>query len=175
MVYQTVEVVYGFKIARRDLDEWVGCDGDKTDDDYYTNPENDQPLPSGVSVYSANHSDDKYVVVGAPVRKYYRVNAKCDKCDTYSTCDDCIGHTTGGWFDVVKMNSDYIVVDSELLCSECCAVNVTNFKSCKECAYPKSAHFHNRDFSRAKRSMKKVLPDIPRQFYLIADDCTCCS
>ncbi len=68
---------------------------------------------------------EKYLV-GEVVHTYYRKNVKCEKCPSYCVCDNCIGITNNGHYDVDKIINTPTTVPLEELCQHCFAHNRKN-------------------------------------------------
>jgi hypothetical protein len=137
-------------------------------------------------------------VIGFDLHTYYRYhNTGCEKCEKYTCCDTCIGQTSNGFYDVVKMQEEIIEVNLRHVCLHCYADNrfdlgmgtiewVHNkLKCCKTCgkypAYPEKspedalARDYHVEQLRKFIDKREVIKGRHIGFYYIMGGCMCCT
>ena len=126
-----VTLFYGYMVTKSDLDkvsdkikEWF--DGDRPEEFgyYLKNRKTEVHIGSVVMRYGYCHcektDDDENMLIGMPIKKYYRVNERCEKCrKSWFCCDDCFNITENGVYDIKKAAKEITEIDKSMICENC--------------------------------------------------------
>ena len=123
MVYTEVIIVLGIKLTEEEAHDLFEI----TEEDYPVVRTKLLRCRKYVKIFEIpnEHEDGprKYIL-GLKVHKYYhKVGFRCDKCEKYSLCDNCIGQTNNGVYDVRAMVTDSVEVNLRHVCLNCFADN----------------------------------------------------
>lgn len=72
--------------------------------------------PGNLEIYRfpcCTENEDSFIF-GECIKSFDRIVIKCDKCpNQYICCDKCIGYTTNGYYDVVKILNEPVIAKKE--------------------------------------------------------------
>jgi len=125
MVYTTVSIILGIHLNREELKEILRVDELGEFDEFDRDLEH-KIINKNVEIFKIPccESENKQYFVGLQMHTYYRKHGiKCDNCDKYSCCDNCIGQTNNGFYDIVRMADNPVEVNSQHVCLHCFSDN----------------------------------------------------
>lgn len=118
------------------------------------------------------------VIIGTVIHNIYRRHVKCDQCELYTCCDDCVKQTIYGSYDVDKIHQSPIRIPCEKICKACNSDQVQDTGRCRNCFYHNSpTNSAGNVFSHTSEEFlfSKEIPQTDIGFFLILDDCLSCS
>nr|QBK86397.1 MAG: hypothetical protein LCMAC102_01920 [Marseillevirus LCMAC102] len=101
----------------------------------------------------------KMHLFGVCVHTYYRYHQRCENCEKYTVCDECIGQTNNGHYDVLTIAESDVKVERRHLCPCCFSDNKSDYDRCKTC---------NSKFDETPRSFDKWLTNVS-YFHLLGE------
>jgi len=143
MVYTQLIIVYGAMVTLEDLRKVTD---DVDEDGCLDNPTLPKLAGHQVEIFSfpcCSKSGCKLYVVGYLMHTYYRKLTRCDKCPSYCVCDECIGMTNNGYYNVNDIVDKPVEVNMRHLCLCCFADNKKDLNAPKESIEEKGAKFMN--------------------------------
>ena len=124
-------------------------------------------------------STNKKYIIGMSMKKIERIYVRCDaNCDKYTLCDRCVGETSIGWFDVVRIHNSIVEVSDDNMCMWC--KNITDEEICDashscECS-DKFTDTHSLIMKKSfDKRIKTYLEEYEMKNYLWIDDCLSCT
>lgn len=132
-------------------------------------------------------SNQTCFILGKKVKSWVRFITTCPKCEEYSLCDDCIGQTEFGYYDVQKILDGPVECPIENTCMYCWRDNrkpITN--KCVACGHkpnwqmrfnwPQENKFEHQPIVEALEAFmedKKIEGEV--KIYYMLDDCLSCT
>lgn len=98
-----------------------------------------------------------------------------DICGPYTVCDECLGTTNNGQYDIVDIFDNVIEVNPDFVCHNCGNDNRIPYTFCKVCNLKRSIRKYEPSYSvkEARKHMK--LADKKIAYYYVVDDCLSCT
>ena len=175
MVYTIVLIVGGIKLNRNEVQTYFDVDEyGYVDDDV---------LEGKIKLYSfpcCSKLQGQTYILGQKIQKYHRKIKECGQpfddgsyiCgEKRIVCDKCLGETTNGPYDVIKIYEEPTTCNPKHLCGNCKSDNREEFTICKMC----NLEYNEVKFGSA--TLDKISEEVkaPIEFYYMIDDCLSCS
>lgn len=142
MVFTTLDLVLGFTTSKEELIKLLNLPQGAELDEYFLTDilQNLFKDRSGGRSQIAVHqfvccskSQGEIYVVGFPLHKYYRQVTHCEKCPGPRTvCDDCIGMTNNGHYDIQDIADGPVKGNIRHICLNCFHDNKRDLMSPQE-------------------------------------------
>lgn len=182
MVFTELQIVRGYVVSVETILKFLeGYDIDTSSEDLYYdvvhffNKEFSGKLGLELLFFPCcSKNGGKMYYLGRIVRKYKRVLHKCDNCKKYTVCDNCIGSTTNGFYDVSKILDEPVKVDQRNICMFCFHDHrYSNFVFCTECDEKEKTP--RETDSTPSPLLEKLVGDTESSFYYRLNDCLSCT
>lgn len=189
MVFQNVLIVAGFRLSRKDITEFIKFILKKTENKI---PED---VDARLLSYTIDMDDvlDRFkemkifippccaeyneFVVGFLIKKYIRLDIKCDKCKDFTCCKKCIGMTENGFYDIDSMFKDLTTINVENICKWCWNDERDSIKDkCSKCKFDKDlSEIINKRKIAVDERIRGFFGEKKMEYFSILDDCIYCS
>jgi hypothetical protein len=178
MVYSKVNLLLGVCITKDDLSKLeYDFDYDNLDDNFAGSK---LELDENITLYKfpccSDIGEEKFIL-GTEINSYDRTNDKCDECEEYYACENCLGATTNGWYDVEDILHNPVICDAKYVCTVCDHDNHTDSELCSFCSNNRKDQTisMNDAFEEIQTFLKEVGIDGKTQYYYMLDDCLSCT
>lgn len=121
-----------------------------------------------------SESSGKLYILGIKQGTYHRKVHRCKNCDEYSVCDKCIGSTSNGFYNVIKISEEPVEVNPKYICSSCFHDHrYENFVFCSSCGAEEEPYKTSSVFKRER--YKSLLEGKQIKIYYRVNDCLSCT
>ena len=158
MVYTQVEIILGVVIMLDDLKKIImkEVDDNKLIDELmdYCREYGVKEFPRNSQLYDyrcCSKSKGKLFILGYPIHTYYRKKIRCSNCEEYSVCNDCIGQTNNGYYDVEKILDGPNEVNIRNVCLYCYADNKQDLNAPLKTCFVENGIFLKNDYDKSVR------------------------
>lgn len=193
MVYEKVLVIWGFKVSKIELENFVHHMGKYLESEYLESAKLDEDNKFDY-VHLTNEligrfrfkiflpvccSESQDYIIGRKVASYKRVEVRCNQCPSqYRVCNDCIGYTTNGHYDVISILENAIEIPSPHICKYCNNDNrelVENCKFCKHKELAASGKIVKKQKQEVDCRIVSLFEGMSSGYFYRLNDCTSCS
>ncbi len=149
---------------------------------YYTDEVNREILRRfrGIQLYTppcCSKENINTFVLGNCIKKYDRLDVKCEKCEKYTCCDGCLGETENGYYDANEIFSNFVEIDEDRICSWCNNDQKEKDAVCRFCRHHEleAAGMRLSPEQYPERRLNVWIKERRPKYYLSLDDCLSCT